>query len=139
MTNIRPRRNSVDNFYNMIDNFFNDDFFPTRVASTSFKVDIKEDEDKFTVLADFPGFEKEDIDISFDKGYLTLSANKAEENEDDQEGFIHRERRSSNMSRTMRFTGIDEDAIKASLDKGLLTVEIPKKKQEITKKSIEIE
>ncbi|RVU55582.1 Hsp20/alpha crystallin family protein [Anaerosphaera multitolerans] len=150
MTNLRPfRRNSLvgfdrdfEDFYNMIDNFFNDDFIPERaMKSGSFKVDISEDEKEYKIEAELPGFEKGDIEVTLDDGRLTIVAEKTEEKDesDEAKNYIHKERRSTKMQRMMYFKDIDEEGLKANLDKGLLVVTVPKKTEVITKKKIEIE
>lgn len=145
---IRPYRNrfgTIDNFEeftNIIDSFFNDVPSNRRTLDmASFKVDIMEGEKGYTVEAELPGFNKEDIDITIDEGKLTISAARDEEidSSDEEKNYVHRERRVSRMERTMYFSDIDEDNVKATLDKGLLKLEIPKQEELETKKSISIE
>lgn len=149
MTNLRPfRRNELgsldrgfEDFYNMIDDFFNDDFTPSRaMKSGSFKVDVLEDEKEYKVEAELPGFEKGDVEVTLDDGKLTILAEKTEEKDDSNKdkNYIHKERKSTTMQRTMYFKDIDEDGLEANLEKGLLTVVIPKKEEVSTKKKIEI-
>ncbi|SHH11638.1 HSP20 family protein [Anaerosphaera aminiphila DSM 21120] len=149
MTNLRPfRRNELgsldrgfEDFYNMIDDFFNDDFTPSRaMKSESFKVDVLEDEKEYKVEAELPGFEKGDVEVTLDDGKLTILAEKTEEKDDSNKdkNYIHKERKSTTMQRTMYFKDIDEDGLEANLEKGLLTVVIPKKEEVSTKKKIEI-
>lgn len=129
-----------NDFYEMIDSFFNDDFTPQRAMNTaSFKVDIIEGEKDYMVEAELPGFEKEDIKIEVDEGKLTLTAEHIEEKEDSEEkNYVHRERKTSRVSRNMYFKDIDEENIVASLDKGILSIQIPKKEAVQTIKNIQI-
>lgn len=143
---IRPyRRNLVDNrfddFYDMIDSFFNDSFFTPQSAlrSSTFKVDISETESAYKVEAELPGFNKDEIEINFERGKLTITAAKEESEEKEEKNYVHRERKSTQMSRTMFFKNIDEDNMKAKLDGGVLEIEIPKKAVENSSKKIEIE
>lgn len=145
--NIRPYRNrfnTIDNFEdftNIIDSFFNEVPSTRSLDMASFKVDIMEDDKGYTVEAELPGFEKEDIDITLDEGKLTISAEKNEDidESDEEKNYVHRERKVSHMERTMYFSDIDEDKVRATLDKGLLKLEIPKQEELETKKSISIE
>lgn len=146
--NIRPygsyemSHRGMENFYNMIDSFFNDEFTPQRAMRTSsFRVDLSEREKSYLVEAELPGFDKDEIEINFDDGKLTISAQKQEKKEesDEEKNYLHRERKFTQMSRTMYFKDVDESQIKASLEGGVLTVEVPKKEVVETSKKIEIQ
>lgn len=143
MANLIRKNNSVNrynDFYDMVDSFFNSPM-DTNVFESSFKLDVSEDEDKFLVEAEMPGIEKDSIDIDFDRGQLTLTVNSHTEKDesDEKKNYIHKERKSTRMTRSMYFGDIDEENIKAKLDKGILEIEIPKRKEEKTNKKIEIE
>lgn len=147
MANIIRKNNNLFNssyrdFNNMIDSFFNDDFL-TRgsVYESSFKVDVSQSDDGYLVEAEMPGFDKDDISISLDEGKLVISAQKNEEidKSDQEKNYIHKERKSSQMSRTMYFPDIDEDNIKASLNNGILEIKLGKNQIKESKKQIEIE
>ncbi len=147
MTNIIRKNNSLLNsnfrdFNNMIDSFFNDDFLSRgSVYESSFKVDVSEKDDSYLVEAEMPGFSKDDIAISLDEGKLVISAQKNEEvdKSDEDKNYIHKERKSSQMSRSMYFPNIDEDNIKASLNDGILEIKLGKSQVKETKKHIAIE
>lgn len=111
------------------------------VAASSIKVDVKDEGDKYEVTANFPGVDKNDIDVSYDDGILTLSYEKSEEKDDEEKKHDYkvRERFFESASRSFRIDGIDESAIDAKLDAGVLTVMLPKKtEQEAATKKIEI-
>ena len=88
-----------------------------------------------------PGFSKDDIAISLDEGKLVISAQKNEEvdKSDEDKNYIHKERKSSQMSRSMYFPDIDKDNIKACLNDGILEIELGKSQVKETKKHIAIE
>lgn len=143
MANIRRRNNYLNrynDFYDMVDSFFNTPM-DREVFESSFKVDVSEDDDKFLVEAEMPGIKKDSIDIDFDRGNLTLTVNSSTEKDDSDEekNYIHKERKSTRMTRSMYFGDIDEENIKARLEDGILEIEIPKEKEEKTNKKIEIE
>lgn len=140
--NYEVNHRGMENFYHMIDSFFNDEFTPQKAMRTSsFRVDLSEKEKSYLVEAELPGFTKEEIDIHFDDGKLTISAEKEEKKEenDEEKNYLHRERKFTQMSRTMYFKDVDESQIKASLEGGVLTVEVPKKEVVETSKKIEIQ
>ena len=114
---------------------FDDDFFK---GEEKVKTDIYEKEDKICVEMEAPGFTKEDIDISIDKGNLTVVFSK-ETREEENKKYLHRERRNySKITRTFFIGDVNEDEIEASFKNGILVIESPKKKEMETKKVINI-
>ena len=91
------------------------------------QVDIREESDKFVVLADVPGVEPKDIHITADKGVLTIRGEKRAHDAQRQSAWQRLERRSGSFLR--RFTlpeGADAAAIGARHVHGVLEVTIPK-------------
>ena len=133
-----PRRNSFD----LLDDFFDDSFF-TRKEKNLMKTDIRELKDKYIVDVDLPGFNKKDISLSLDNGYLNIKAKTEKNDEHKDEGkYLHKERFYGECSRSF-YVGeeVEEKNIKAEFKDGILKVELPKKeisKEEKTIKQIEI-
>ncbi len=127
MANITPRSNDL-----MSGDRFFDSFFSNFMGNDNFQVDIKEKNNSYQVKADLPGFDKKDLDVNYDDGVLTISANRNSEVEDkDEEGnFLRRERSSQSYRRQFMLKGIDEDKIDASFKDGVLNLELPKTSQE---------
>ena len=87
-----------------------------------------------------PGFTKDDINIEFNKGTLTISAEKKEEKEEkDEKKYIRRERFYGKLSRSFYLGDIEEENIKAEFKDGTLRVIAPKKDENISKKVINID
>lgn len=132
-----------DAFQNLMDRFFNDDFFaPSRFGfgGNLFKVDVRETEDAYVVEADLPGVKKEDVDIQYDNNYLTISARSESTVEKKEENFVRQERHSGELRRSFYVDNIDENKIAASLTDGVLKVTLPKKDKEVPDvKKIEIQ
>ena len=127
------RDTRFDDFYDMIDSFFNDDFTPQRaMRSATFKVDVIDEDKDYKVEAELPGFSKDEIDVDFEDGKLTISAEKNEEvnDENKEKNYIHRERKSSKMMRRMFFKDVDQENMTAKLEGGILEITIPKKADE---------
>lgn len=87
MFGLSPVKNNVLNegsaygdFYNAIDNFFNDDFFnrPSLLAK-GFRMDIKETPQSYIIEAELPGVRKEDIEITYNKDNLYIGTKTKEE------------------------------------------------------------
>jgi len=126
-----PRKTSFDLF----DDFFDDGFFP-RKERNLMKTDIRELKDKFIVDVDLPGYEKDNINLSLENGYLNISA-KVEKNEENKkdEKYVHRERYYGACSRSF-YVGDDikEEDIHAEFKNGILKLEIPKKEDKLQNK-----
>ena len=140
--------NSVfDNFDNWMD--FSFPSFNQRLygASSSqlMKTDVKETDKDYEVSIDLPGFKKDEIQIELKDGYLTVSAAKGlDKDEEDKKGhYIRQERYSGAMSRTF-YVGEDvkQEDIKAKFENGILSLSVPKpveQKKVETSKRIAIE
>ncbi len=139
MMMIPRKRNEFDLF----DDMFMDPFFD-RKESRIMKTDIKEKGDNYIIDIDLPGYEKENIEIEMENGYLKVVA-KTTKNVDetsDDEKYIHKERFFGECSRSF-YVGdsIKEDDVKAAFKNGILTLTFPKEtqKQIEEKKRIQID
>ena len=140
MMMIPRKRNEFDLFRDFFDG---DDLFPIKRESTIMKTDIKEKKDKYIIEMDLPGYDKENIQLSLKDGYLEVTAEvNKEENSDENEKFVHKERYYGHCSRSF-YVGdqIKEEDIEAEFKNGILKIRIPKKeiKEELPEvKRIEI-
>ena len=128
MMMIPRKRNDFDLFDEM---FGMDPFFERRDAKLM-KTDIKEKGDKYIIDIDLPGYDKENIDLEIEDGYLKVSAkvDKNIDESDEEEKYIHQERFYGECSRSFYIgKNIKEEDIKASFKKGILTLTIPKEEQ----------
>ena len=140
MMMIPRKRNDFDLFDEM---FGMDPFFERRDAKLM-KTDIKEKGDKYIIDIDLPGYDKENIDLEIEDGYLKVSAkvDKNIDESDEEEKYIHQERFYGECSRSFYIgKNIKEEDIKASFKKGILTLIIPKEEQKKLeeKKKIQID
>ena len=130
--------------FGLFDPFFAD-FFDFPRANIKFnnmlKTDIKETEKQYELQIEMPGVEKQNVNIELKDGYLTVSTEHKQENEEKSENgsYIRRERSYGSSSRSY-YIGkqIKEEDICASLDNGILNIIVPKKEQVETRKRIEI-
>jgi HSP20 family protein len=124
-------RNDLYSLVNEFNNMFYDGGYK------GFPVDVIETENGYKVVAEIPGVKKEDIQIEFEDGMLSISANMPKI--DTNTKYLIHERRNQKLRRTINFGDIDEDTIKANYENGLLMVDINIKKEEKVKKTIEIQ
>ncbi len=134
-----PRRNDFD----LLDELFKDPFFNSH-ENKVMKTDIKENENDYSIVVDLPGYDKDNIKIDVEDGYLTIHASMCDENNEDENGkFVRRERYFGECSRSF-YVGdvIETEDVKAAFKNGILKLTIPKKeeKKEIAeKKYVQIE
>jgi HSP20 family protein len=104
------------------------------------EVELLQRGDKLVVRADLPGVKKEDLDIEVQNDVLTLSGERREEHEDNQEGYYRSERSYGRFYRTIPLPeGVNADQINATFTDGVLEVTLAAPKQEERKaKRIEI-
>lgn len=122
-----------------VSDFFGDDFLPMRnLRYDTFKVDVKEEENRFIIEADLPGFKKEEIELKYNEGLLTISIEHDETKEEEETNYVHRERKQCSMKRTLNLGELDFDKIDASLKDGILEIIAPKAEIVETTKRIEI-
>lgn len=122
--------------HNFVDNFFDDMFaLPGRyhrADSAVMKTDVKDLGSDYELQMELPGFAKEDIQAELKDGYLTIKAQRNQNNDEkDNEGnYIRRERYCGTCQRSFRVgEAVTEDDIQASFHDGVLTVRLPKEKE----------
>ncbi|MFW5911697.1 MAG: Hsp20/alpha crystallin family protein [Halolamina sp.] len=95
------------------------------------RVDLSEDDDDLIVVADLPGFDREEIDLSVADERLVIAASHDEMDEEtdgEKDGnYLRRERRASTVRRSIDLpVAVDADGAEASYTNGVLTVTLPK-------------
>ena len=99
-------------------------------AQNMMKTDVRESEKSYELDIDLPGFSKDEITVQLENGYLSISAakglDKDQENKDGK--YIRRERYAGSMSRTF-YVGdqLTEQDIQAKFENGILQLTVPKK------------
>jgi HSP20 family protein len=105
-------------------------------ANNVMKTDVKETESGYEVDIDLPGFKKDEVSASLENGYLTISAAKGlDKDEQDKKGkYIRKERYAGSMSRSFYVgEGVDQNDIHAKFEDGILRLSVPKE----NKKAVE--
>ncbi len=95
------------------------------------KTDVKEKDGYYELEMELPGFAKDEIKVSLEDGYLTISAAKGldqDEAEKESGRYIRRERYAGACERTFYVgTEVTEEDIKGEFQHGILKLTIPKK------------
>ena len=109
----------------MLDNFFDDvPVWNTRTPA----VDVKEEDQRYLMEVELPGLTDKDIELKVEDNILTLSSKKEESKEEKKDGYLLRERRSTEFCRTFVLPkDADRAEVKAEFKNGLLMVNIPKR------------
>lgn len=143
---IRRPSQDLGNFFGRgVDDLIEGIFKPVRAFSSGWSenlpaLDIVEHDKKYVITAEMPGMEKEDINVSYDNGVITISGEKKEETEEKQEGKLIRQELSYGKYLRQFSLGqeVDENAITANYKNGVLTLTVPKA-EESTPEKVKIE
>jgi HSP20 family protein len=122
----------VNRLHQSLDHLFNEAFNSPEAASSPNvtwvpRVDIHEEKERFVVLADVPGVEPKDIDITADNGVLTVRGERRAEKRETENGYERIERVSGSFVRRFKLPeGANTESITAKQANGVLEVTIPK-------------
>lgn len=103
---------------------------PSRVVTSAWTpaVDVKEEAGRFVIIADVPGVEPKDIEITMENGVLTIRGERVCAERDEAHGYSRVERAAGGFYRRFSLPDTaDAQAIAASSSHGVLEVSIPKK------------
>lgn len=128
------RRNRNEDLFGQMMKSFQDmvdgpSLFPFNRDAAAFRTDIREEKDRYLVEAELPGLAKEDIEVDYANSYLTIRAKRNEINEqkDENNKVIRRERHTGEFVRRFYVDNIDDSQITAKLENGVLKLDIPKR------------
>lgn len=118
--------------------FFSDSWPISRnLARDTFKIDVQDKGKEYVIEAELPGVNKEEVNVELNEGRLNISVKREENINEETKHYIHKERRSSSMSRGIYLADAKSDGVKAKLDNGVLSIIVPK--QEKTENMIKID
>ena len=99
-------------------------------AAAEPNIDVRETDKEIEVVAELPGMDEKDVEVSISDGMLAITGQKESERERKDQGYVLRERSFGRFERVIPLPeGLDLDAVKATFKNGLLTVTIPKTKE----------
>lgn len=139
------RSNPFDDIERMFDRLSDQfaEFDPVELGSMgAIAVDVCDEGDAIVVVADLPGYETDDIEVTLnDERTLHLYAERESETEETEEGvYVRRERTQESIERTISLPDAVEDGeTSAGYDNGVLTVTLPKQTPDEDSRSIPVE
>jgi HSP20 family protein len=108
----------------MFDDFLRDFDIPGRSALAWPHIELSEADDQLKVVAELPGLEERDVEVTLQDGVLTLKGQKKVE----KEGTVYSERWEGAFERDITVgQDVDPDKVQASFKNGVLTILLPKK------------
>ncbi len=114
--------------WDLMEDFRDSPFSLTREAVVVPALEMKEDDSEVTVRAELPGIDPKEVDVSLERGYLTIKGEKKQEKKQEKENYLHVETSYGSFSRTIPVPAdIDPDKVRAGYKKGVLTITLPKK------------
>ena len=123
-------------FNDSFDEVFKDPFFSRNMEYM--KTDIREKDNTYILEVELPGYQKEDIHMELQNGYLSIQAahHQLKEDKDDKGNLIRQERYSGTCKRSF-YVGdnLMESDIHASFQNGELTITFPKEAPEKVEES----
>ena len=118
------RGNLLDPFVSLVEG---DDQSNVAVSQWRPAVDIREDENQFTIVADIPGVDPADIDVSMEDGVLTIKGERQSEEVEDKNGYHRVERSRGSFYRRFSLPDTaDAEKIAANSKHGVLEIVLPK-------------
>ncbi|TBR39227.1 MULTISPECIES: Hsp20/alpha crystallin family protein [Dyella] len=112
----------------VFDRFLAADDAAAQASQWSPRVDIREDDQRFLIVADIPGIDPAQIEISMDKGVLTIKGERAVVADEQAGRFTRKERAHGPFLRRFALPdSVDAEGISASGKHGVLEVAIPKR------------
>jgi len=111
-----------------VDRWLHDTLGSTKVAGWAPPCNAYEDEHGFHIEVALPGVNRQDMNILFEDGVLTLKGERKEANSDNGRRYFAHEIGWGGFSRSFRLPAyIDPDKVSASFKEGVLRLDLPKR------------
>jgi len=118
---LRSRSLWNDPFLGLLDNWAGDN------RDFGLTVDLAERDDRYVISAELPGVKSEDLNVTVENDVLTISAEKHDEFEGNEDGVYRRERSFGRLSRSFKLGDqVNAEKIDAEYKDGVLTLNLPK-------------
>ncbi len=119
---LQTRNNDSYDLFDVFDDFFKPMFFD---ETKELKTDIKENENNYELDLALPGYGKDEIKVSLENGYLTVSATR-QKKEENEKHYLRREISESTSRSYYVGNDVTQEQIKAKYLNGILSLTVPK-------------
>lgn len=119
---LQTRNNDSYDLFDVFDDFFKPMFFD---ETKELKTNIRENEKNYELELALPGYDKDEIKVSLENGYLTVSASRKKKEEDGKK-YLRREISESTSRSYYVGSEISREQIKAKYNNGILNLIVPK-------------
>jgi HSP20 family protein len=138
-----PMLRNKNFFPSIVDEFFGRDFMPALDFQTGINVpsvNIVEGKEDFRIEVAAPGLDKSDFKINVENNVLSISSEKEEKTEENEDRYMRREFSYTSFNRSFSLPQtVDPEKISAKHENGVLTISIPKKEEAKVKPARQIE
>lgn len=114
----KPAGSAIDRMFNDVIDDFGKGFYDLGIKNRSLITTAEEKDDFYIIKAEIPGLSEDNIDITFDDGILTLTANYGEKKENEDFKYL----REGKFTKSYRLPDIDSDKIDANISNGVLEI-----------------
>ncbi len=131
-----PTTNKRFRLPGLLDDFFSSDWLSDRSnwddSNSLPAVNISETKDSYEIDLAAPGIDKKDLKLDLQNNVLTVSCEKREQHEQNEDNFMRKEFNYSSFSRSFTLPEtVNADKIKADHTNGVLKIHIPKKPEAV--------
>jgi len=132
-----PLLDFEDHMARLFDDFLRDwpwRELPERTRAYVPRLDVADAKDALAITVELPGMEEKDVEVTLTKDALTIRGEKTAECMEGEEGkaYYRRERTYGAFVRTIPLPpGIEADKAEATFKNGILSVRLPKSKEEV--------
>ncbi len=126
----------VDRFFNEAIPAFGNEFGVEFFGNNSYpKVDVTDQNDAVVIIAEIPGLTNDDVSVDLESRVLTISGNSRNKETHEDVRYIRKELKRSSFKRSFKLgDNLKVDTIKADFNNGLLTITVPKREKEESRK-----
>lgn len=100
-------------------------FGPAQAGRSAIRMDAIRRPTEVELRFDLPGIDTDSLDVTVDRGVLTISAKRSEEYAEDEKLFIRQRVMGSFAHRVRLSEGVDAEKIEADYEGGVLKVRVP--------------
>ena len=136
------KKQNLNWFPNVLNEFFNEDWFPMRNGQTIPAINVKEKEKSFEIEMAVPGISKEDTRVYVNKKdqlVITVEKKMEKKEEDKSSKFLRQEFKMAQFEQTLLLPeNIDREAITAKVCHGVLHIKLPKLEDVDTRQQVQV-